>query len=303
MKVSFDEPAEPPRFASGLREIADAYDVIFCDVWGVVHDGRAAFGDACRALEIFRQRGGTVILLTNAPRPQKPILAQLARLGAPTSAFDALVTSGDVTLSYLVERGNAPVHHIGPERDLALFEALSEQAGLSPPLVSLSDATYVLCTGLGDDETETPEDYREALAQMRARNMDFICANPDLVVHVGDRLVYCAGALAASYEQIGGRVLQAGKPHAPIYARARAQAQASRGGPVSSDRILAIGDALRTDIRGAAAAGIASLFITSGIHREELHSVMTMQIDRAAFEQFLDGAGCRPTAVAAHLKW
>jgi HAD superfamily hydrolase (TIGR01459 family) len=291
------------RLVSGLRDLASSYDTIFCDVWGVVHDGCAAFPDACDALARFRAQGGTVVLLTNAPRPRKPVLAQLARLGAPANAFDALITSGDVTLSYMAERGNAPVRHIGPERDLALFEALFEETGLAPARVKLAQATYVLCTGLDDDDVETPDDYAEALSAMRARSLDFVCANPDLVVHVGDRLAYCAGALAMRYEALGGRVLQAGKPHAPIYRRAFQEAGRVKGRPVESRRVLAIGDAMRTDIHGARDAGLDALFVTSGIHRDDLHPSGSAALDQAAFEQFVEGAGCRPLAAIPKLVW
>lgn len=293
---------ESPNLVRGLSDIACSFDVILCDVWGVVHDGRAAFPEACRALEQFRRDGGTVVLLTNAPRPRKPILTQLKRLGAPPSAFDALVTSGDVTLAYIEERGEAPVLHIGPERDLALFEALKEQTGFSPPRVGLADASYVLCTGLDDDDVESPDDYRDSLTAMRARELDFICANPDLVVHVGDRLVYCAGALAERYEALGGRVLQAGKPYSPIYQRALGEAETIRGRPVAKERILAIGDAMRTDILGASNAGISSLLIASGIHRDEL---MTSQgeLDPTAYAALVRAFAFNPTRVAYKLTW
>jgi HAD superfamily hydrolase (TIGR01459 family) len=304
-----NEPAAigATRLVSGLRDLANSYDAILCDVWGVVHDGQAAFAPACEALARFRQKGGRVALVTNAPRPRRPIFAQLAQLGVPREAFDVLVTSGDVTLSFMAERQNAPVFHIGPDRDLALFEALREEMGFRPPRVRLSEADYVLCTGLNRDDIETPDDYATQLSDMRARSLDFVCANPDLVVHVGDRLIFCAGALAASYEGMGGRVLQAGKPHSPIYDRALSEIAALREAPVDRSRTLAIGDAMRTDIRGACDAGLDALFITSGIHREELHPTggknRNDTLDHSAFEQFLDAADRRPTAALAKLIW
>ena len=295
------------RLVAGLRELADSYDVILCDVWGVVHDGRAAFAPACDALRRFRSLGGSVALVTNSPRPRRPIFAQLAGLGVPREAFDVLVTSGDVTLSFMAERGEAPVRHIGPERDLALFEALRETSGLAPLRTDLASAEYVVCTGLDRDESETPDDYTIELTQMRARSLDFVCANPDLVVHVGDRLIFCAGALAQRYERMGGRVLQAGKPHRPIYERALEETAACRGASLDRKRVLAIGDAMRTDIRGAQDAGLDALFITSGIHRAELHpkhaSDREAALDVASLEQFLNGAASAPKAAAARLCW
>ena len=262
-------PAPP---LTGLSAIASNYDVVLSDIWGVVHNGKSAFVAACAALTYFRAGGGTVVLITNAPRPHAPILEQLALLKVPQSAFDAIVTSGDVTLDLIAAHGAAPLHHIGPERDLALFEALARMPGKPyPPLVPLSDADYVVVTGLFNDFTETPVDYDPALAEMRARNMPMICANPDIVVHVGSRLLYCGGAIAQRYEQQGGSPICAGKPFAPIYERALALAAGQRGSATAATRVLAIGDAFATDIAGAARQGIDALIVTAGIHRDELH--------------------------------
>lgn len=295
------------KIVAGLRELAGSYDTILCDVWGVVHDGRAAFAPACDALGRFREGGGRVALVTNAPRPRRPIFTQLAGLGVPRTAFDVLVTSGDVTLSFIAERGNAPLRHIGPERDLALFDALREETGLSPRRLPLAEAAYVVCTGLDRDDVETPDDYTAELAEMRVRSLDFVCANPDLVVHVGERLIYCAGALAQRYQEMGGRVLQAGKPHRAIYDRALSEISVVRGAPVDRSRTLAIGDAMRTDIQGAGDAGLAALFITSGIHREELHPSRANKrndaLDLAAFKQFMLGADRAPMAALPRLVW
>ena len=256
----------------GLCAIAANYDVILSDIWGVVHDGKAAFTQACDALIRFREGGGTVVLITNAPRPHAPILEQLALLKVPRRAFDAIVTSGDVTLDLIAAQGAAPLHHIGPERDLALFEALGRMSGkLRPPLVPLVQASYVVVTGLFQDFTETPADYDPALAYMRSRNMPMICANPDIVVHVGSQLLYCGGAIAQRYASQGGAPVCAGKPFAPIYERALALAAGSRGTPTPPARVLAIGDAFATDIAGAAGQGLDALMVTAGIHRDELH--------------------------------
>jgi HAD superfamily hydrolase (TIGR01459 family) len=206
----------------------------------VVHNGKAHYAKACAALSAFRRQGGTVILVTNAPRPFPPILEQLARLGAPSSAYDGIVTSGDVTLSFIVERGEAPLYHIGPERDLPL---LGEQAALRVPL---EEAGYIVCSGLYDDETETPDDYAAMLEQALASGLDMVCANPDLVVERGPRLIYCAGALAERYREMGGKALYAGKPHAPIYQAAHLLGQQLLGRDLSRQRILAIGDAFYT---------------------------------------------------------
>ena len=188
-----------------------------------------------------------------------------------------------------------------------MFEALDEQTGLRPKLVGLEDAAYVVCTGLNRDDIETPDDYAGQLAAMRARDLDFISANPDLVVHVGDTMIYCAGALAAAYDALGGRVLQAGKPYAPIYERALARATALRGGTLDRARVLAIGDAMHTDVQGGRDAGLDVLFVTSGIHRAELHPPgpdgRAAALEAAALEQFLTGGHAMPTAAIPALVW
>jgi HAD superfamily hydrolase (TIGR01459 family) len=286
----------------GLGEIAGRYDVVLSDIWGVVHNGRESFAAATDALARFRRGGGTVVLITNAPRPSAPIRAQLDHLKVPREAFDDMVTSGDVTIELIVARGSAPVHHIGPPRDLSLFEAAARSSGAPPPpLVPLDQAEYVLCTGLFDDEREVPGDYDAAFSAMRARDLPFICANPDLVVQRGEDLIYCAGALAQRYEAMGGAAIYAGKPHPPIYAQALKLAGVLRGRPVEDARVLAIGDAMRTDVAGAVARGIDVLFVTAGIHGEELHGDRPMAA--AALEQFSARFGLWPTAAIRDLIW
>ena len=269
----------------------------------MVHDGRRAFPAAVEALGRFRSGGGTVMLLTNAPRPQGPVMGQLDSLGVPRTAYDRIVTSGDATVALIRARGAVPAFHIGPPRDVALMEEVRRMGGSSPPLVGLDQASYVICTGLFDDATETPDHYAGTLDAMRARGLDMICANPDVVVHVGSNLIYCGGAIAERYETMGGVVLYAGKPHRPIYDVALAEAAAQRGAPVERSRVLAIGDGLRTDVAGAAGQGLDCLFVTTGIHREETLSPDTGQIDRAGLRDLLTGAGQEPAAAITHLAW
>lgn len=287
---------------AGLGEIAGGYDVALCDIWGVVHNGERSFPTATEALARFRRGGGTVVLITNAPRPGGPIREQLAELRVPREAYDDIVTSGDVTLALIAGRGSAAVHHIGPPRDLSLFDSAALLSPAAPPrLASLDRADYVVCTGLFDDEHETPDDYAAPLAAMLARRLPLICANPDLVVQRGDAMIYCAGALAQRYEEMGGPAVYAGKPYAPIYARALALASGARGGPVAARRVLAIGDAMRTDVAGAVAAGLDVLFVTNGIHGEDLHG--DQPLAAAALEQFSARHGLWPTAAIRDLVW
>jgi HAD superfamily hydrolase (TIGR01459 family) len=261
------EKAQVVRQISGLGEISDRYDAILCDIWGVLHNGVASFAPASEALASFRRRGGAAVLITNAPRPSPPIHRQVLRLGVPPEAFDAIVTSGDVTIKLMDKQAGDRVLHIGPERDLSLFDAAAEERGARPRLLALEDAQYALCTGLRNDETETSEDYEPELRAMALRRMTMICANPDIVIHRGETLIHCAGALAQRYEGLGGPVIYAGKPHAPIYDRALALAERARGAAIDRRQVLAIGDGMKTDIAGAARAGLDALFVTGGIHR------------------------------------
>jgi len=289
-------PVVLPPFTPHFATLARGYDVALCDVWGVVHNGAAATSEACDALGRFRKQGGTVVLITNAPRPGEIVArTTLDRLGVPRAAYDGIVSSGDVTRALIAARAGAPVFHIGPERDLGLFD------GLDAPLAPLEDADYTVCSGLIDDTVETPQDYQDLIARMRARSLAMICANPDVVVERGDQLVYCAGAIADLYAAAGGDVVFAGKPYRPIYEQALALAEATRGKRAEHRRVLAIGDSVRTDVKGAAAFGIDCLFVIAGIHAEELGG--RTDPDAAALAGIFAAAGVIPKAVMRHLSW
>ena len=253
-------PLSPIPILPSIQPLVPMADGWLSDVWGVIHNGRTAFPAATDACRRFRDAGGSVVLVTNAPRPEAAVAEMLDRLGVPRTAWDAIVTSGDVTRELITPWIGRSVFHLGPERDLGIF------AGLDMTLAAAQDAEAVVCSGLFDDDTETPETYRSMLEDFRARDLPMICANPDIVVERGERLVYCAGGIAQLYEQLGGRVVYAGKPHAPIYARAFDIFAKVRGQPVPKDRILAIGDGLKTDIKGARDAGLRSVFIASALH-------------------------------------
>ncbi|MGH6847917.1 MAG: TIGR01459 family HAD-type hydrolase [Methylocella sp.] len=292
------------RLVRGLADLASGYKVILSDVWGVVHNGLVAFERATEALGRFRAGGGKVVLLTNSPNPSRFVEAQLARLGGTRKAYDAIVASGDVTVSLLVERAGAGLFHLGPPNETALFAEVLALCGEAPRLVPLKQANFVLCTGLADPWHETPADYDAILAAMRARNLELICANPDIVVEDGGTLFYCAGAIAERYARAGGKVIQAGKPFAPIFARALELAGRAANEVIDRSRVLVIGDAMRTDIKGAHDQGFDSLFVTSGIHRNELHGGATgAALDAAAFRQFMEAADFAPTAAIPELVW
>jgi HAD superfamily hydrolase (TIGR01459 family) len=278
--------------AEHFRNVAPRYDVVLSDIWGVVHDGVTAFAEACDALARFRREGGTVILVTNAPRPSEWVARQLDRLRVPADAYDGVASSGDVTRAVVAARGGA-VYHIGPERDLSIFH------GLDIRFVAVDAADYVVCSGLFDDEKETPEDYGAVIETMRRRELFMVCANPDLVVKRGDTLLYCAGSIADLYRASGGDVLYAGKPYRPIYDAALAAAAQVRGVAARPSRTLAIGDSLRTDIAGAAAMGFDAMFVIGGIHAEELGVEERIGGLTAMFA----AAGITPKTVTERVVW
>ena len=284
-----------PSFTEHFSTLASGYDVVLSDVWGVIHNGLAATGSACEALTRFRGQGGTVLLITNAPRPGEVVTRFLDKVGVPHSAYVGFVSSGDVTRALMSARPDKAVFHIGPERDLPIFDGL----GLS--FVPLTQADYVVCTGLRDDEVETPETYRAELGELRRRRLFMLCGNPDLVVERGERLIYCAGAIADLYATLGGEVLYAGKPHRPIYDLALQRVAGLRGGTPPRNRVLAIGDSVRTDLKGATDFSIDCLFVTAGIHAEELGDLHDPNL--AALNRIFDDAGLAPKAVTRRLMW
>lgn len=282
------------RRISGLSEIADNYDLLLCDVWGVLHNGLRARPDTINALSQFRKMGGTVVMITNAPRQRKSVKLQLKNLGVPEGTFDEVVTSGDVTRT-LIRSAPAKMLHIGPEKDLNLFE------GIKVDLVPESEAEAVICSGLWDEQTETPEDYHPLLNRLKARDLAFICANPDIVVEVGDHLEYCAGAIAREYERMGGHTLIAGKPHHPIYDTAIDEAAELTGKRFDKSRILGIGDGLPTDIKGARDYGIDALYVSAGIHAGEYGDAENP--DPEGVDRFLAENGAKPIAYLPRLVW
>jgi HAD superfamily hydrolase (TIGR01459 family) len=278
--------------------LAPDYDVLLCDVWGVVHNGVEAFVPACDALMRARAAGATVVFITNAPRPNEVVARQLATLHVPRASYDGIVSSGDVTRAVIAERAGQSLFHLGPERDRVIF------SGLDVKFAPLESADYVVCSGLDDDERETPDDYRARFETMLARELFMVCGNPDVVVERGDKLVYCAGAIADLYAGMGGEVLYAGKPYRPIYDLALAKAQASSSRKTALKRVLAIGDSLRTDLAGARGAGVDFLFVTSGIHAGELGARDEPDApDAAALRAMLGAAGEMPKAVMQQLVW
>jgi HAD superfamily hydrolase (TIGR01459 family) len=280
---------------SSLSEIAPNYDAILSDVWGVVHNGIAAHPSAVDALRHFREGGGRVVLITNAPRPAAPIAAMLDDLKVPRDAYDAVVSSGDVTRAMLVPYRGQTLHYVGPAKENdGLFE------GLDITLGRVEDAKAVVVTDLDDDD-QTPDDYNDRITAWLARKLPMICANPDRVVEHGDRLIYCGGALADLYEARGGMINMAGKPYRPIYDEALRVAERAAGRPLDRSRILAIGDSVRTDAIGAANAGLDLLFVTGSIHAGELDAFGSP--DPEAIRALVAPSGARLRAFMPRLAW
>ena len=253
-----------PHALPHLGAVAGDYDILLCDVWGVIHNGRESWAAPCEALTRFNREGGHVVLISNSPRPASDVIAQLDGLGVPREAWKAFVTSGDATRAELAKRAPGPALLLGPERDAPLYAGLGLDVAGDP-----GAAAFVSVTGLVDDETETPEDYRDRLTIAASRDLELICANPDRVVQRGDKLIYCGGSLADLYESLGGRVVMAGKPFGPIYDLALHEAQTLLGRPVDRSRVLCIGDGVVTDVMGANAQALDCLFIAQGIHGDQ----------------------------------
>lgn len=250
-----------------LSEIASSYDVLYCDLWGCLHNGKALYPAAVSALQAFRARGGAVVLLTNAPRTHHAVRKRLDAMGLPEDAYDAIVASGDATQAAMLQgMAGRKLWHLGPGKDEDLFSVIPDWLANQPPIerVPLEEAEGIICTGPFDEFNETPEDYRGRFLSAKARGLTMLNANPDLVVDVADRRIYCAGALAALYEEMGGSVISFGKPHPPVYDLARSVLGA-RGIQYDNEAVLAIGDGVRTDIAGARAEGIDALFVTGGL--------------------------------------
>ncbi len=283
------------RIIAGLSEVADAYDVLFVDVWGVVHDGRRPFMDAVKAARAFRDRRGPVVLVSNSPRPGVRIPEQFDQIGVPTDFFDAIATSGDATRAELAARAPGPAYKLGPARDNHIYD------GLSLEFANPKEAAFISCTGLFDDRADAPEDYRAELEAMAARGLDMVCANPDIHYRLGDQLVYAAGAVARFYQELGGSVILCGKPHAPIYDQALNAAGQVLGHAPAPRRILAIGDGPATDLAGAQAQGIDALFIAGGLHEDEV--TRAGRLDADAVGEVLAAHGVAARYAAPTLVW
>jgi HAD superfamily hydrolase (TIGR01459 family) len=277
------------------QEIGRNYDAWMVDLWGVMHDGMNAIDSAVEACERFRNEGGIVVLISNAPRPYPYVREQIEGYGVPASVDDGIVTSGDVAQALISMNLDKRFFFIGPERDRSLFD------GFDVELVDLEDAELVMMSGIIDDSNETPEDYRAVLEDLSERELPMICANPDIKVERGDEVIYAAGAVAQLYEQMGGQVVYTGKPFQPIYDMGHARINELSGRTVPRERILAIGDGVDTDIKGAVMAGIDPLFIPSPVYLKDHNREGGLAA--SAVSKLFQDRDFRPIACLPRLQW
>lgn len=285
-----DQAATIP-IISSIADLAAHHPAWLVDVWGVIHNGVVQFGRAVEACQRHRRHGGVVVLITNAPRPSSAVIQQLDRIGVASDAYDDIVTSGDVAREMIMEWKHRAIHHLGPDRDLPLFAELGITFKAAP------EADLIVCTGLQNDEIETPDDYAERLDGFLKSGATMICANPDIRVERGNKVVYCAGAVGQAYAALGGKVVYAGKPHASIYDLARRTAEAVAGRSFATAELLAIGDGLLTDIKGAHDQGIPSVYVASAV------SLVGDRLTDDALVETFQGAAGRPVAAMQGLAW
>lgn len=290
------------RIIETLDEIGPHYRVLYCDLWGCLHDGTRAFPAAVAALQRFKARGGTVVLMTNSPRPSLGVAGQVEALGAPRSCWDLIVSSGDAAQAAMVSGFfGRRVYHIGPPRDLGFFED-PQGRPLGIERVPLEEAEGIVCTGLFDDRTETPEDYRATILYGKTKGLKLLCANPDVIVDVGTTRLYCAGAIAEAYAAAGGESYYYGKPHPPIYALARELLRERLGEEPAPEETLVVGDGLPTDILGAMGENLDALFVTGGIAAEETGTTPDGGPDPARLRAVLEGVRLSPLMATAYLR-
>ncbi len=288
------------RIIDNLAQVAHSYDALFVDLWGCLHNGVEPFADAVTALQAYRAQGGKVLLLTNSPRPRASVKRQLERIGVPADTYDEIASSGDAAqIAMAAGVVGRKVYHLGPEHDLSFFT--DENGPINVERVPLAEAEGIVCTGLFEDLTETPDDYRLTILDGKTRGLKLLCANPDISVDLGDKRIFCSGAIAQAYTEAGGTSLYFGKPHSPIYELAYARLAATAGRRIDPDRILCIGDGINTDIRGGVAEDLDTLFITGGLAATEIGET-DGKPDETELAEFIKANKLTPTFTITHLR-
>ncbi|NUB44413.1 TIGR01459 family HAD-type hydrolase [Fertoebacter nigrum] len=295
------------RIIPALAEVAPQYRALFCDLWGCLHNGQTPFPAAVAALQAFRAQGGVVVLVTNAPRPKPSVVNQLDRMGVPRDCYDELVSSGDAAqYALLTGAVGRRIYFLGPEKDNAFFtdfaDDLAETVAAEEPIVKvpLAEAEGIVCTGLFDDLTETPDDYRATLLLAKTKGLKLLCANPDIVVDMGDKRIFCAGAIAQAYDQMGGESLYFGKPHPPVYDLARRRLAAINPA-IGADEVLCVGDGILTDVLGGVNEGLDTLFVTGGLAADQF-GADSDNPDKGLLENWLKRQQLETTFAIGHLR-
>ena len=253
-----------PQKLKGISEISDKFDVYFIDLWGVIHNGVQCYPEALKVLEKLKEQNKKIVLISNAPRPAAVVKVFLETIGLESSCYDFLVTSGDITREYIsLNSSKKNFYHLGPTRDIDLFK------DLNVTLTSKEECEEIICTGLVSDEEEKLQDYKILLDFFLNKKIPLICANPDEVVARGEKIVFCAGALANQYKQEGGMVRYFGKPYSEIYSFALKKIRAHKDFKDKKEiNTLVIGDNIKTDIKGANLSNLDSVLILNGIYKD-----------------------------------
>ncbi|MCH8321503.1 MAG: TIGR01459 family HAD-type hydrolase [Proteobacteria bacterium] len=276
----------------GLKEHVVGLKGILCDLWGVVHNGRAAFPEAVEALQALRKKGLFLVLLSNSPRPSISVRAQLKDIGVPGNCYDAIITSGDISREFLIGEGaDKTFFHLGPERDQPTIEGLP-----NPETDDLRRADYILCTGFFEDWSMDPKSYEALFAAGVQNQIPMICANPDKEAEIDNKRVLCAGTLASLYERMGGKIHWFGKPDEIAYQKCFDIMKLQMKDEFKPADLLAIGDNLETDIRGGKAQGLKTLFIAEGLHGK--HGTTQEEL-----EPFMKKLDIFPDMFMKRLKW
>lgn len=293
-----------------FSKISQNYDLILCDVWGVLHNGVRAFLHAAEALMQARSHGATVILITNAPKTGQMVQKLLDHLGIPQTAYDAIISAGDAMQyslfqNYHGQSSAQKIYFIGSALDRDILTNLPSHISAKFLETTPDAAESIICAGPDYGIKDTPQDYEIDLRIALNRKLPLYCANPDITVEHGDKVIYCGGAIAQFYEEMGGVVYQFGKPLPEIYQYALLRAEAIRQEVIGSDRILAIGDGIRTDVKGAMLEGYDMLFISSGLAARETHTGLNYedQPNHIQLDDYLNTHQLSARYAMGHLHW
>ena len=238
-----------------LEDIYEKYDTFIIDLWGVMHNGVALNQNAIEAVDQLKKYSKKIVFLSNAPRPSSDVINFLLKMKMDKKYLDNVMTSGEAAMHALNQKKfGKTFYHLGPARDTSIFKKIKNYK------TDLKSCDFILCTGLFDDYENDLNYYKKILSQNISKKL--ICTNPDLIVHKGGIEELCAGSVAKVFEELGGDVIYFGKPHKEIYNMCFE----------SNEKVLAIGDNLRTDIKGANNLKIDCIFITEGVHRKEFNN-------------------------------